>query len=161
MDDFDYDDCEPVDLDVTGDPTVDVQGYESPRHPYATPHVERDWLRQADADREQRRQRRRDALAQNKAETRQRVEQRPDLAPHVAAAVAEGMPGRDLGWWRVDVAPDGRAYWTRVDAPGDTGPRMTVEQTPAPAPAAPQRQSPAPQWHSMEMTEPSAGTQVW
>ncbi len=74
---------------------------------------------------------------------------RPDLAPHVAQAVAQGMPGRDLGWWRVDVDAYGRATWTRVEQPGPDGPRMTVEQV--------RTQGSAP----VELHQPSDGTQVW
>ncbi len=170
------------DPDVTGDPQLDQFGYQSPRRRGQnltgfTASPDRDWLAQAKADRAQREQRRGAA-----AETRRRVAQRrgkpvaaqpvpqpapptvapqpvaPDLAPHVAQAVAQGMPGRDLGWWRVDVDSTGRAVWQRVAAPGD-GPRITVEQTPAPA-AAPQ---PARwQWRRpAELTEPDPGTQVW
>ncbi len=82
----------------------------------------------------------------------------PDLPPHVAQAVAEGMAGRELGWWTVDVTPDGRAVWTRVDASGD-GPRMTVEQTPV-QPVQPQWR-PVQRWAPAELTEPSPGTRVW
>jgi hypothetical protein len=43
---------------------------------------------------------------------------------------------------------------TRVDAPGE-GPRMTVEQTPAP------QWQPVQRWAHAELTEPSPGTQVF
>jgi hypothetical protein len=191
-DDSDWDREEIVDLDggceATGDPQLDVYGYQSPKQRggtgfTASPH--RDWLAQAKADRAQREQRRREAVEANLAETRRRLAERnivadrpqskapgivpfepgssyqpgvgpvrqPDLAPHVADAIAQGMPGRDLGWWRVDVDAYGRAVWQRVDAPGN-GPRMTVEQTPA-------QPAPAPQWLPVEMTEPSPGTRVY
>jgi hypothetical protein len=151
-DDFDWDRSE-MDLDITGDPQLDQFGYQSPRRNF-TPAREggRDWLAQAKRDRAERQQRRQAAVEQNLAETRRRVAERrgqpqpvtPALAPHVAQAVAHGMPGRSLGWWRVDVAPDGTAWWTRVDAPGADGPQITVEQ---PQPT--------------EQTEPSPGTQMW
>ncbi|HWX98630.1 MAG TPA: hypothetical protein VNY55_01760 [Mycobacterium sp.] len=196
MDDWDWDRDEIVDLDaceMTGDPQLDVYGYQSPKRRggtgfTASPH--RDWLAQAKADRAQREQRRREAVEANLAETRRRLAERnivgdrpqskapgivpfepgssyqpgvgpvrqPDLAPHVADAIAQGMPGRDLGWWRVDVDAYGRAVWQRVDAPGD-GPRMTVEQTPA-QPVQPQWR-PVQRWAPAELTEPSPGTRVW
>jgi hypothetical protein len=43
---------------------------------------------------------------------------------------------------------NGLPTWTPVDQPGD-GPQMTVQQ------------SPPPQWHPVELTEPGPGTQVW
>ncbi|MGO9508059.1 MAG: hypothetical protein ACLPXZ_12195 [Mycobacterium sp.] len=64
------------------------------------------------------------------------------------------MPGRDLGWWKVVVDSTGRGVWMKVDQPGPEGPQITVEQTPAP-------QLPAPQWASVEQTQPSPGTRIW
>jgi hypothetical protein len=171
MDD-DWDDLhgEIVDLDgygeATGDPQLDVYGYQSPKRRggtgFTSSQPDRDWLAQAKADRAQRQQRRREAVQQNLEQTRQRVEQRrgktvadrpqspqpvqPDLPPHVSAAVAQGMAGRDLGWWKVVVDAYGRAVWTRVDAPGD-GPQVTVQQSP--------------EAHPVELTEPGPGTVVY
>jgi hypothetical protein len=179
MDEWDdYDRDEIVDLDggacdVTGNPVLDVDGYQSPsrRGQNLTGFVGSggDWLARADAQRAERRARRA-AVAQNIAEATQRREARqasrgrglvdpppqPDrLAPHVEQAVEHGAPGRAAGWWRVDIAPDGSAQWAKVDAPGD-GPRIT-----ATTPPVPQWQPPAPQWSPVEMTEPSPGTRVW
>jgi hypothetical protein len=155
---------------------VDQFGYRSPRRDFGPPPSEPfDYLAQFRADQEKR-ERRRAAVQDNLDQTRRRNAERrgqqparnlregppqpvtPALAPHVAQAVANGMPGRDLGWWRVDVTPDGTATWTRVDAPGD-GPRMTVEQTPA-QPVQPQWH-PVQRWAPAELTEPSPGTRVW
>ena len=162
----DWDHSEIVDLDVTGDPQLDQFGYQSPKQRGGTGFTSHqdEWVARSRA---QRQRRRREGVRQNVAETRQRVAQRrgekgvadlphlsqpvrPALPPHVAQAVAQGMPGRDLGWWKVDVTPDGTAVWTRVDAPGD-GPTITVEQTPAPQP----------RWAPVEQTQPSPGTRVW
>jgi hypothetical protein len=161
-----------VDLDggdyATGDPALDQLGFTSPTRRGEnlggfTSHddevVERNRAR-----REQRRR----AVQANIEASKQRVEQRqhekrvalsfpqpapvaPDLAPHVSQAIAEGMAGRDLGWWRVDVDAYGRAVWTRVAQPGD-GPRMTVEQQTGGI-----RQF----GHPVEQTQPTPGTQVW
>jgi hypothetical protein len=164
-----WDHSEVVDLDVTGDPQLDQFGYQSPRRNFSPPPSQSfDWLAQAKADYEAR-QRRRAAVQANQDETRRRVAERQrgatvagrpqseareqQLAPRVAQAVERGAQGRAPGWWKVDVTPDGRATWTRVDQPGDNGPRVTVQQTPAP--------QPRPQWHPVELTEPSLGTQVW
>jgi hypothetical protein len=170
-DEFELDPDDIVDLDVTGDPQLDQFGYQSPRRDMSPPPApERNWLAQFDADMARIDRKRREAVRQNLAETRHRNAERrgqpvrpapvaptppvrPDLPPHVAQEVAQGMPGRDLGWWRVDVDAYGRAWWTKVDVPGP-GPRITVEQT---QPVAALQ----PQWHPVEMTEPSRGTRVW
>jgi hypothetical protein len=70
--------------DATGDPQVDVSGYQSPSRRGQnlsgfTPsrdHRAADALAQSKRDREQRQQRRRAAVEANKAETRERVAQR-------------------------------------------------------------------------------------
>lgn len=177
MDEMDFEDLhgEPVDLDgcdVTGDPQLDQFGYNSPRRRgqnltgFTSTDGERLARWRARQDREAaKRKADRAAVQANLDETRRRNAERrggtaarqpvmPALPAHVSQAVAEGMAaGRDLGWWRVDVSPDGTAQWTRVDAPGD-GPRMTVEQPPAP--------NAVPQWHPVEeQTQPSPGTRVW
>jgi hypothetical protein len=177
--DWDRDDCEPIDLDgdyATGDPQIDQLGYNSPRRrgENLTGFTDnggelRARLRaQAERERAAREQRRREAVAQNLAETRQRVTQRqqPDrLAPHVEQAVERGAPGRAAGWYRVDVAADGSAQWSKVDAPGDGHPWITAH-TPAPQP--PQWQPvprPARQrwWQRRRPAEPqpSPGTRIW
>jgi hypothetical protein len=185
-DEFEWDhDDEIVDLDgceATGDPQLDVLGYQSPsrRGQNLTGFTSSagDWLARADAQRAERRQRRA-AVAQNIAEAKQRREARqasrgrgvvslppqPDrLAPHVEQAVERGAVGRPAGWWRVDIAPDGSAQWAKVDQPG-AGPQITAH---VPAPATPQ-------WHLVpppprrrwwqrrrpEEPQPSPGTRIW
>ena len=168
---MDLDGCE-----ATGDPQLDVYGYQSPRRRGQnltgfTSTRRRLVLARADemrAQRQAKREQRRAAVETNKAATRERVEQRrqpdpgpgsPQPAPHIAQAVERGAVGRPAGWYRVDIAPDGSAQWANVDAPGD-GPWITA-RTPAPAPPAPAPPAPAPQWQPVEMTEPSPGTRVW
>jgi hypothetical protein len=171
-DEWDWDREEIVDLDggceATGDPALDQTGYESPRRSWHPVRWDAVAQMQTPDHTAERQRRRREALERNRAETRQRVAQRkgenvtpvtssqpisqPDLPPHVSQAIADGMPGRDLGWWRVDVDATGRAVWTRVAAPDASGARMTVEQTAAARPS---------QWHLVEPTEPSPGTWVW
>jgi hypothetical protein len=185
-DEWDWD-GEPIDLDacdVTGDPQLDVFGYQSPRRDFTQKPVEQyDWLAQSRRDRAER-EARRNRQQQQREEARRRRESPPshqivawpremdyrpgmgqlrpgrltppvappppvpELAPHVAQAVEHGAVGRQAGWYRVDVTPNGRTTWTPVDQPGD-GPQMTVQQ------------SPAPQRHPVELTEPGPGTQVW
>jgi hypothetical protein len=156
-DEWDWDRDEIVDLEITGDPQLDQFGYQSPRRGFTPPPSQSfDYLAQYRRDREQRERRRQAAVQQNLAETRRRVAERrgqpqpvlPALAPHVVQAVERGAVGRQAGWYRVDVTRDGRATWTPVDQPGD-GPQMTVQQ------------SPPPQWHPVELTQPGPGTQVW
>jgi hypothetical protein len=53
----------------------------------------------------------------------------PGVSSKVAEAVNDGLPGRGLGWWKVEVDSTGHSVWTQVDGPGD-GPRMTVQQAP-------------------------------
>jgi len=165
MDDFDDWDHEPVDIDgygeATGDPQLDVFGYQSPRQRGGSGFRSTDGERLARSrqDRAEREQRRRAAVEQNRAETKQRVaaRQQPEwLAPHVEQAVERGAVGRAAGWYRVDIAPDGSARWAKVDAPGN-GPWITA-RTPAPAP---QYRAPTPQWHPIEQTRPSPGTRIW
>jgi hypothetical protein len=176
-DEWDWDhDGEVVDLDgceATGDPQLDIYGYQSPTRRgqnltgFTSSNL--DWLarsREGRAHRQAKREAQRQAAAArrapveaNKAETRQPVatRQQPDrLAPHVEQAVEAGAPGREAGWWRVDIAADGSAQWAKVDAPGD-GPRITATTPPAPA----RWQPPAPQWQPVEMTEPSPDTRAW
>jgi hypothetical protein len=94
---------------------------------------------------------------------------RPDVPPQpavaqqpvsqdVAQAVERGSVGRHAGWYRVDVTPDGRTVWTRVDRPGPDGPQMTVEQVPTGISGS--ANSPT-QWQPVELHRPSDGTQVW
>jgi len=171
---------------ATGDPALDQTGYQSPRRRgqnltgFTHTPPDMSWRETQRQEAAQRRERRRRAVAQNVEEARRRTAQRgqsqpivtfgpgsgyrpgvglvrqPDLPHRVRDAIAQGMPGRDLGWWRVDVDGDGRAVWTRVDQPGD-GPRITLQQTvvqPQPAPR---------HWRlrPVELTEPSPGTEVW
>jgi hypothetical protein len=157
-DEWDWDRSEVVDLDVTGDPQLDQFGYQSPRRDFTPPPSQSfDYLAQYRRDQAERERKRRAAVTNNLADTRRRNAERrgqqpqpvtPALAPHVAQAVERGAVGRQAGWYRVDMTPDGRTTWTPVDQPGD-GPQMTVQQ------------SPAPQWHPVELTEPGSGTQVW
>jgi hypothetical protein len=175
MDEWDWDREEIVDLDgyeASGDPQVDILGYNSPKQRTGTGFTDNGgelrahWRTRLDAEAAKRKAERRQAVEANVAERRRKVAERrgepqpvaPDLAPHVAQAVAAGMANRDLGWWRVDVDAYGRAVWTRVDAPGD-GTTMTVEQTPA-QPVQPQWH-PVQRWVPAELTEPSPGTRVW
>jgi hypothetical protein len=147
---------EAVDLDLTGDPVLDQFGYQSPRRKSPQPES-KGWLAQA------RDGARRQAVANNLAETRRRNAERrgePQPAvdqstsqmppPHIAQAVERGAPGRAAGWWKVVVAADGSAQWSKVDQPGD-GPKIEAT-TQAP---------PAPQWHPVEMTAPDLRTRLW
>ena len=78
--DWDWDRDEVVDLDVTGDPQLDVYGYQSPRrtfHPARPANV--DWLAQSKRDRAEREQRRRAVQRQRSQEA---PAQRRDSASH-------------------------------------------------------------------------------
>ena len=98
------------DVDVTGDPQLDVQYCQSPKRDFRRKPQPVDYL----------------APAKHGREKRQRRRQPQPMAPHVAQAVERDAPGLEAGWYRVDVWPDGEAAWTPVDAPGD-GPRVTVQ----------------------------------
>jgi hypothetical protein len=143
-DEWDWD-GDPVDLDacdVTGDGQLDQQGYQSPQRvprTWARPQSEdRDWLPNARRDRarreakwEEARWRRESAPSHEIVAWPREMDYGPGMGPL--------RPGRLR--YRVDVTPGGRTTWTPVDQPGD-GPQMTVQQ------------SPAPQWHPVELTEP-------
>ncbi|MGO9508057.1 MAG: hypothetical protein ACLPXZ_12185 [Mycobacterium sp.] len=198
MDEWDWDRDDVVDLDgceATGDPQLDVFGYNSPRRrgENLTGFTSTDGSRERARDeaaaakrRAEREQRRREAVAGNVAAARQRVVNKgegrettpapvrpvpvtPDLPPHVSAAIAQGMPNRDLGMWRVDVDGYGRAVWQRVEAAAPGHPQITVEQTAAPQwqPVAGHLVQPQPArrrwWQRRRPAEPqpSPGTQIW
>jgi hypothetical protein len=169
-------DWEPVDLDVTGDPQLDQQFYQSPKQRGGTGFTSQDGERLArsraerERDAAKRRAERAAVQAQLEAqreEMRQRTAERRGepaadrLAPHVEQAVQRGAVGRAAGWYRVDVAADGCAQWSKVNQPGD-GPWITAT-TPAPQ-WQPVQPRPARRWwqrRPVELDQPSPGTQIW
>jgi hypothetical protein len=181
-------DGEPVDLDgcdVTGDPQLDVFGYQSPRTRAprqgfkASP--QRDWLAQSRRDRAEREARRDRQQQREEARRRQspsshqivawprEMDYQPGMGPlragRVTPPVAPPTPVPDLApraAQAVERDAVGRpAGWYRVDVTLDGRTTWTPVDQPGDGPQMTVQQSPAQQWRPVELTEPRPGTQVW
>jgi hypothetical protein len=143
------------DFDVTGDPVLDRDGYQSPRRQPRQAQWGNPWLATAERERAERHRRRRQRDAACREATREAggeigavgnvVLSGDQLLAHQAQAVVSGAPGRQPGWWAVSFDASGAAHWTKVDGPG-CGPQVTAHGTAV---------------RPVELTEPGSGTVVY